>query len=124
MMVDDTPDKAKVKKDSKGKGRGAEGVKPSGEQTTTSEGETEVQQDTLSNSRSFIEASGGPVATVELHEVEVQGFRCFGNESVVLSLAQMPGLVAVTGRNEADSKSESGEKELDILRSNSEVAYL
>jgi hypothetical protein len=53
-------------------------------------------------------ASPGPAAAVELREVEVQGFRCFGNNPVLLRLDEMAGLVAVSGRNEADSKDEAG----------------
>jgi hypothetical protein len=59
------------------------------------------------SSESF-SASLGRLATVELREVGVQGFRCFGNERVVFRLGDMPGLVAVSGRNEADSKDEAG----------------
>lgn len=75
-------------------------------------------QDALSSadeSECVGEASGSmhvqPMASVELHDVEVEGFRCFGKQRVKLSFSDMPGLVAVTGRNEIDNKSEVGAQE-------------
>lgn len=64
--------------------------------------------DDFTSARTLRDAIGGPAVSVELHEVDVQGFRCFGNERVTFSFRDVPGVVAVTGRNEADSKVDTG----------------
>lgn len=45
--------------------------------------------------------TGAHAASVELHDVTVRGFRCFGAEPVTFSF-RAAGIVALTGRNDMD----------------------